>query len=154
MDGNKVFSVYSPSLTALIPQMTVVFPTFTKAEPSAVDMDPEQRTSSHVDNRKNTVTHTCTPWIRGWIPVSHLCSVLWFWILTAPVHQVDSFLSEKRKCDMSNKQEITASQLAEPACRLWAQWGPFPVFITDQKASVVLQRLGSPGRVRGYMEKS
>lgn len=33
-----------------MPQMTVVFPTFTRAEPSAVDMEPEQRRAAHVEH--------------------------------------------------------------------------------------------------------
>lgn len=32
--------------TALIPQITVVFPSFTSAEPSAVEMDPKRRKTS------------------------------------------------------------------------------------------------------------
>lgn len=34
-------------LTAFMPQMTVVFPIFTSAEPSAVLMEPEKETDGH-----------------------------------------------------------------------------------------------------------
>lgn len=37
--------------TALIPQMTVVFPIFTRADPSQVDIDPEQK----ITKQKNSL---------------------------------------------------------------------------------------------------
>lgn len=45
------------------------------------------------------------------IVVSHLCLVLWFWILTAPVHQVGSFLS----ANTIQFQSVCSAN----SCKLW-----------------------------------
>lgn len=44
--------------------------------------------------------------------VSHLCSVLWFWTLSAPVHRAGSFLSEKIRfgCDLAADADISDKQ--------------------------------------------
>lgn len=41
--------------TALIPQITVVFPSFTKAEPSAVLIEPEKINTVHKENENSTM---------------------------------------------------------------------------------------------------
>lgn len=41
-----------------MPHIIVVFPTLTKAEPSAVDMEPEQKRSTEISAEKNKHDNT------------------------------------------------------------------------------------------------
>lgn len=76
-----------------MPHIIVVFPTLTRAEPSAVDMEPEQK--KHMENSREKNEHNYMFLTQTQKPI-YLYSVWLVWILKAPVHQVDSFPSKKR----------------------------------------------------------
>lgn len=73
-----------------MPHIIVVFPTLTKAEPSAVDMEPEEKGKAEISGEKNKLYSASQR-------VFYLYSEWLVWILKALVHQVDSFLSREDK---------------------------------------------------------
>lgn len=131
--------------TALIPQIIVVFPIFTNAEPSAVDMDPEIKGKYRMCSQNIPLGLEISKSGFKTSSSSYQCSVLWFWIQTAPVHQVDSFLSGSEtitdwvftwnlfmwKFNLLNQKIDDNHELNME-------------HFTNQKASVILQRFRNP----------